>query len=138
MTSPAPPITAAAKQQHQNDDDEDQFHKSLLGYHNLKEGSARHELSSALCEKGAPEEEHTNMKCEALGPISPAVRQRARLRGVVSQEPKMSNGRPNLLFFGLIAASLCAAAVLIGLLVADEVADPRVAMNHSLQAGSRQ
>jgi nucleotidyltransferase/DNA polymerase involved in DNA repair len=27
MTSPTPPITAAAKQQHQNDDDEDQFHK---------------------------------------------------------------------------------------------------------------
>jgi hypothetical protein len=43
----------------------------------------------------------------------------------------MSNGRPNLLFFGLIAASLCAAAVLIGLLAADDVAGPRVAMNPS-------
>ncbi len=43
----------------------------------------------------------------------------------------MSNGRPNLLFFGLIAASLCAAAVLIGLLAAGDFAGPRVAMNHS-------
>ena len=34
-------------------------------------------------------------------------------------------------FFGLIAASLRAAAVLIGLLVAGDVAGPRVAMNHS-------
>jgi hypothetical protein len=53
----------------------------------------------------------------------------------------MSNGRPNLLFFGLIAASLCSAAVLVGLLVADDVAGPRVAMNHSpphSQAGSLQ
>ena len=52
----------------------------------------------------------------------------------------MSNGRPNLLFFGLIAASLCAAAVLIGLLVTDDVAGSRVAMNHSplhSQVGSR-
>ncbi len=54
-----------------------------------------------------------------------------RLHGVVDQEPEVSNGRPNLLFFGLIAASLCAAAVLIGLLVAGDVAGPRVAMNHS-------
>jgi hypothetical protein len=67
------------------------------------------------------------------GSISPAheVKQRARLHGVVSQEPEMSNGRPNLLFFGLIAASLCAAAVLIGLLVTDDVAGSKVAMNHS-------
>jgi len=53
----------------------------------------------------------------------------------------MLNDRPNLLFFGLIAASLCAAVVLIGLLVAGDVAGPRVAMNispsHS-QAGHRQ
>jgi hypothetical protein len=53
----------------------------------------------------------------------------------------MSNGRRNLLFFGLIAASLCAAAVLTALLAADDIAGPRVAMNHSpphSQAGSRQ
>jgi len=43
----------------------------------------------------------------------------------------MSNDRPNLLFFGLIAASLCAAVVLIGLLVAGDVAGPSVAMNIS-------
>ena len=53
----------------------------------------------------------------------------------------MSNDRPNLLFFGLIAASLSAAVVLIGLLVVGDVAGPRVAMNisppHS-QAGHRQ
>jgi hypothetical protein len=53
------------------------------------------------------------------------------LHGVVDQEPEMSNDRPNLLFFGLIAASLCAAVVLIGLLVAGDVAGPRVAMNTS-------
>ncbi len=53
----------------------------------------------------------------------------------------MSNGRPNLLFFALIAASLCAAVVLIGLLVGGEVGGPRIAMNnmpaHS-QPGDRQ
>ncbi len=43
----------------------------------------------------------------------------------------MSNDRPNLLFFGLIAASLCAAVILIGLLVAGDVGGPRVAMNIS-------
>jgi hypothetical protein len=63
------------------------------------------------------------------------------LRGVVDQEPEMSNDRPNLLFFGWIAASLCAAVVLIGLLIAGDVVGPRVATNisppHS-QAGHRQ
>jgi len=52
----------------------------------------------------------------------------------------MSNRRSNFLFFGLIAASLCAAVVLIGLLVAGDVAGPRMAMNHSpphSQAGSQ-
>jgi hypothetical protein len=43
----------------------------------------------------------------------------------------MPNDRPNLLFFGLIAASLCAAVVLIGLLVVGDIAGPRVAMNVS-------
>ena len=53
----------------------------------------------------------------------------------------MSNSRPNLLFFALIAASLCAAMVFIALLVGGDVAGPRVAMNnlpaHS-QPGDRQ
>jgi len=83
----------------------------------------------------------TNLKCEVRGSIFPAVEQRKRLHGVVSQESEMSNGRRNLLFFGLIAASLCAAAVLTALLAADDIAGPRVAMNHSpphSEAGSRQ
>jgi hypothetical protein len=53
----------------------------------------------------------------------------------------MSNDRPNLLFFGLIAASLCTAAVLIGLLAVGDVAGPSVAMKHSpphSQGGHRQ
>jgi hypothetical protein len=53
----------------------------------------------------------------------------------------MPNSRPNLAFFALIAASLCAAVVLVGLLVAGDIAGPGVAMNnlppHS-QAGDRQ
>jgi hypothetical protein len=43
--------------------------------------------------------------------------------------------------FALIAASLCAAVVLIGLLVGGDVAGPRVAMNNLLphsQPGDRQ
>ena len=53
----------------------------------------------------------------------------------------MSNHGSDLLFYGLISASLCAAVVLIGLLVAGDVAGPRVAMNHSpphSQGGHRQ
>lgn len=51
----------------------------------------------------------------------------------------MANGRPNLAFFTLIAASLCAALVFVGLLIAGDVAGPRVAMTnlppHSQEAG---
>lgn len=53
----------------------------------------------------------------------------------------MSNDGSIVLFFGLTAASLCAAVVLIGLLLAGDIAGPRVALNHSpphSQAGSRQ
>jgi hypothetical protein len=39
----------------------------------------------------------------------------------------MPNGRPNLAFFTLIAASLCAAVVFVGLLIAGDVAGPTVA-----------
>jgi hypothetical protein len=42
----------------------------------------------------------------------------------------MRNARPNLAFFTLIAASLCAAVVLVGLLIAGDVAGPRVATNN--------
>jgi hypothetical protein len=63
------------------------------------------------------------------------------LRGVVGQELEMTTNRSNLPFFALITASLSAAAILVGLLVAGDVAGPRVAMNnpplHS-QAGNRQ
>jgi len=47
------------------------------------------------------------------------------------QESDIPNGHPNLLFFGWIAASLCAAAILIGLLAADDISGPKVAMSHS-------
>jgi hypothetical protein len=51
---------------------------------------------------------------------------------------KMPNSRPNLAFFALIAASLCAAAVLAGLLIAGDIAGPGVnnLPPHS-QAGDR-
>jgi len=53
----------------------------------------------------------------------------------------MPKDRPSLAFFALIATSLCAAVVLIALLIAGDVAGPKVAMNnlpsHS-QAGDRQ
>jgi hypothetical protein len=53
----------------------------------------------------------------------------------------MLKDRPSLAFFALIATSLCAAVVLVALLIAGDVAGPRVvAMNnppHS-QAGDRQ
>jgi hypothetical protein len=57
-------------------------------------------------------------------------KQRLRLRKVVSQEPEMSNNRSNVAFFAVIAASLCAAVVLVALLVAGDVAGPRVAVNN--------
>jgi hypothetical protein len=41
----------------------------------------------------------------------------------------MPNDRSNLTFFTLIAASVCAAVMLVALLVAGEVAGPKVAMN---------
>ena len=53
----------------------------------------------------------------------------------------MPKDRPSLAFFALIATSLCAAVVLIALLIAGDVASPKVATNnlpsHS-QAGDRQ
>jgi hypothetical protein len=42
----------------------------------------------------------------------------------------MPKDRPNLAFFALIAASLSAAVVLVALLIAGDVAGPRVAMNN--------
>jgi len=42
----------------------------------------------------------------------------------------MPNSRPDLAFFALIAASLCAAAVLVGLLIAGDIAGPGVATNN--------
>jgi hypothetical protein len=59
-------------------------------------------------------------------------RQLLPLRGVIRQELEMPKDRPSLAFFALIAASLCAAVVLIALLIAGDVAGPRVAMNNSL------
>jgi hypothetical protein len=53
----------------------------------------------------------------------------------------MPDNRPNLGFFALIAASLCAAVVLVGLLIAGDIAGPRIAMNNlppHPQAGDRQ
>jgi hypothetical protein len=76
-----------------------------------------------------------------VGGIIAMPAQPSRLRGVVGQELEMSKSRPNLVFFALIAASLCAAVVLIGLLVGGDVAGPRVAMNNLLphsQPGDRQ
>jgi hypothetical protein len=51
----------------------------------------------------------------------------------------MPKDRPSLAFFALISTSLCAAGVLIALLIAGDVAGPKVAMlpPHS-QAGDRQ
>ncbi len=46
-------------------------------------------------------------------------------------------GRPNLAFFTLIAASLCAAVVFVGLLIARDVAGPTVATANSPTTFSR-
>jgi hypothetical protein len=59
-----------------------------------------------------------------------AARQPLPLRGVVSLELEMSKDRPNLAFFAVIATSLCAAVVLVALLIAGDVAGPKVAMNN--------
>jgi len=42
----------------------------------------------------------------------------------------MPKDRSSLTFFALIATSLCAAVVLIALLIAGDVAGPKVAMNN--------
>jgi hypothetical protein len=42
----------------------------------------------------------------------------------------MPKHRPGLAFFAPIAACLCAAAVLVALLIAGDVAGPKVAMNN--------
>jgi hypothetical protein len=42
----------------------------------------------------------------------------------------MPKYRPSLAFFALVAASLCAAVVLVALLIAGDVAGPRVAMSN--------
>jgi hypothetical protein len=53
----------------------------------------------------------------------------------------MPKDRSSLAFFALIATSLCAAVVLVALLIAGDVAGPKVVMNglppHS-QVGDRQ
>jgi hypothetical protein len=70
-----------------------------------------------------------------------AAKQPLPLRGVVSQELEMSKDRPNLAFFAVIATSLCAAVVLVALLIAGDVAGPKVAMNNlppPALAGDRQ
>jgi hypothetical protein len=52
----------------------------------------------------------------------------------------MPNDRSNFTFFAVIAASVCAAVVLVALLMAGDVAGPRVAMNSvpPSQHGDRQ
>jgi hypothetical protein len=62
--------------------------------------------------------------------LADAARQPLPFRGVVSQELEMPNDRSNFAFFAVIAASLCAAVVLVALLMAGDVAGPRVAMNN--------
>ena len=62
--------------------------------------------------------------------LADAARQPLLLGGVVSEEPEMPKDRPSLAFFVLIATSLCAAVVLIALLIAGDVAGPKVAMNN--------
>jgi len=42
----------------------------------------------------------------------------------------MPKDRPSLAFFAVIATSLCAAVVLTGLLIARDVAGPKVAMSN--------
>jgi hypothetical protein len=42
----------------------------------------------------------------------------------------MQNDRPSLVFFSIIAVSLIAAIVLIGLLIGGDVAGPKVSMNN--------
>jgi len=59
-----------------------------------------------------------------------AAMQPLPLRGVVIQELDVSKDRPNLAFFSVIATSLCAAVVLVALLIAGDVAGPKVAMNN--------
>ena len=49
---------------------------------------------------------------------------------LVRQEIEMPNDRSSLVFFSLIGASLCAAVVLVALLIAGDVSGPRVAMNN--------
>jgi hypothetical protein len=62
------------------------------------------------------------------------------LHGVISLELEMPD-RPNLAFFTFLAGSVSAAVVLVALLIAGDVAGPRVATNnfppHS-QADDRQ
>src|ERR1700676_5459468 len=54
-----------------------------------------------------------------------------RFRRVVrAREPEMQNDRPSLVFFSIIAVSLIAAIVLIGLLIGGDVAGPKVSMNN--------
>jgi hypothetical protein len=52
----------------------------------------------------------------------------------------MPNDRSNLTFFALVAASVCAAVILVALLVAGGVAGSKVAMNNAQlsQHGYRQ
>ena len=42
----------------------------------------------------------------------------------------MSKDRPNIAFFAVIASSLCAAVLLMALLIPGDVAGPKVAMNN--------
>jgi hypothetical protein len=66
--------------------------------------------------------------------------QPSRLHEVIGLELEMPN-RPNLAFFTFIAGSLSAAVVLVVLLIAGDVAGPRVATNNfppRSQAGDRE
>ena len=62
--------------------------------------------------------------------LADAARQPLSLRRVVSQELVMPKDCPSLAFFALIAASLCAAVVLVALLIVGDVAGPNVALNN--------
>ena len=53
--------------------------------------------------------------------MADAARQPLPWRGVLNKEPEMPKDHPSLVFFALIATSLCAAVVLVALLIAGDV-----------------
>jgi hypothetical protein len=99
------------------DTDKDHYGISAVGDHKSPPDRARGRAAGSAITAGG----HS---------LADAVRQPLPLRGVVRQEPQMPNDRSNFAFFTLIAASLFAAVVLVALLIAGNVAGPRVAMNN--------